>query len=42
VFEDKALADESVRAVEKTVNQGHVEGTKDDGKVETTRIERSA
>jgi hypothetical protein len=42
VFEDKELADEQARAVEKQVNHGHevgeVEGVS--GKIETTTIER--
>ncbi|KAH6861968.1 major myo-inositol transporter iolT [Alternaria alternata] len=43
LFEDKELADEAVRAVEKTVNHGHVEGTTTEhGKMETTTIERTS
>ncbi|KAI4952081.1 hypothetical protein J4E91_003543 [Alternaria rosae] len=44
LFEDKELADEAVRAVEKTVNHGHQdEGTvTEHGKMETTTIERTA
>ncbi|RMZ70757.1 lactose permease [Pyrenophora seminiperda CCB06] len=41
LFEDKELADEAVRAVEKTVNQG-AEGTIVHDKNETTTIERAA
>jgi hypothetical protein len=43
VFEDQALADEAVRAVEKQVNENHehgeVEGLSD--KVETRTVERT-
>ena len=43
MFEDKELADEAVRAVEKTVNHGHVERTTTEhGKMETTTIERTS
>jgi len=43
VFEDKEFADEAVRAVEKTVNHGHDDGTvTEHGKMETTTIERTA
>ena len=42
MFEDKALADEAVKAVEKTVNQGHVEGVEDGEKGAATTIERAA
>jgi hypothetical protein len=41
VFEDKALADETVRAVEKQIHnaEGEVEGVS--GKAETTTVERA-
>ncbi|OAL54564.1 general substrate transporter [Pyrenochaeta sp. DS3sAY3a] len=42
LFEDKAFADEAVKAVEKQVNEGYVEGVSEQPKVETTTIERSA
>jgi hypothetical protein len=43
VFEDKALADEAVKAVEKQVNQNHDDGEVDgiEGKVEARTIERT-
>ncbi|KAL6710091.1 hypothetical protein ACN47E_009882 [Coniothyrium glycines] len=41
LFEDKALADKAVAAVEKTVNEGHVEGI-EDSKTGTTTVERAA
>ncbi|KAH7398608.1 hexose transporter-like protein [Pyrenochaeta sp. MPI-SDFR-AT-0127] len=42
LFEDKALADEAVKAVEKQVHGVHDDGITEHGKVETTTIERSA
>ncbi|KAF1846445.1 major myo-inositol transporter iolT [Cucurbitaria berberidis CBS 394.84] len=42
LFEDKALADEAVKAVEKQVNETHHEGITEHGKDETNTIERAA
>ncbi|CAO2655029.1 Nn.00g117620.m01.CDS01 [Neocucurbitaria sp. VM-36] len=42
LFEDKSLADEAVKAVEKQVNEAHHEGITEHGKVESTTIERTA
>ncbi|KNG48898.1 major myo-inositol transporter iolT [Stemphylium lycopersici] len=42
LFEDKDLAEESARAVEKTVNHGHDGHTVEHGKMETTTVERAA
>jgi hypothetical protein len=39
VFEDKELAEKQARAVEKTVNNGEIEGVSDKG--QTTTIERA-
>ncbi|KAH9882225.1 hypothetical protein J1614_001397 [Plenodomus biglobosus] len=42
LFEDKALADEAVKAVEKTVNVGHIDGVTGHEKTGVSTVERSA
>ena len=41
VFEDKALADEAVKAVEKQVNTAHVDGEELGNKAHVTAVERA-
>lgn len=41
VFEDKALADEAVKAVEKQVNTAHGNGEEDGNKTHVTAVERA-
>jgi hypothetical protein len=41
VFEDKALADEAVKAVEKQVNEAHVDGEEHGNKTHITTVERA-
>ncbi|KAJ4410773.1 hypothetical protein N0V91_001701 [Didymella pomorum] len=41
LFEDKALADEAVKAVEKQVNEAHVDGEEHGNKTHITTVERA-
>ena len=41
VFEDKALADEAVKAVEKQVNTAHGDGEEHGNKTHVTAVERA-
>ncbi|KAJ4331624.1 hypothetical protein N0V87_009022 [Didymella glomerata] len=41
LFEDKALADEAVKAVEKQVNEAHVDGEEHGNKTHVTTVERA-
>ena len=41
MFEDKALADQAVKAVEKEVNEGHVDGEEHGNKSHVTTVERT-